>query len=409
MFFAKIFHFLKGYVILSVKGNNKERFIAEAAKNGYRLFDIQNSDEEITAKMLLCDYRNILELQGVWSVRIKKRCGIPFFAGRVKKKRMVLAVFCIFALTLAVGSQFIWTVEYDADTDFDIAKIESAAEFAGLKTGAFKGSLKKPEEMKNIILNRTDDICWCWVYLRGTKATVRVRKSVIPPEIFAYSVPCDIIAARNGIIKRVIPQKGRCLVTENQAVSAGDTIISGTFDFNEAEGYQVHSRGIVEAYTTHQRTGFYNQVYCYKTYTGRKQHFFTLKVYKWEIPLYIKDRIRFKSYDAEEISHDAKIGRNNYIGIGIKIKKVQEYETIEEPISYETAVSFAQKELERDISRELLPGAQLISTDCDDERIDEQTVKVTLTMNFIEKIGTEKRIEEVKVVEPKNSQSAGGY
>ena len=134
----------------------------------------------------------------------------------------------------------------------------------------------------------------------------------------------------------------------------------------------------------------------------------TLKLYKWEIPLYIKDRIRFQNYDSTERHYDAKIGKNNYIGVGLKVNELSEYETKKEPISYETTVSFAQKELERDISRELLPGAQLISKSCDHERIDEETVKVTVTMDFVEEIGTEKRIEEVKVIEPKNNQSAGG-
>ncbi|MCR4718243.1 MAG: sporulation protein YqfD [Firmicutes bacterium] len=408
MFFAKIFHFLNGYVILSVTGNNKEKFISKSAESGYKIFDIEYEGDEIRAKMPLADYRRILELAGIWKIKVNKRCGLPFFIARLKKKRGVLAVSCLFILTLTAGSQFIWSIDYDADKDVNIKNIETAAELAGLKIGAFKPSLKKPEEMKNIILNRADDICWCWVYLRGTKAVIRVRKSVIPPEIFDADTPCDIIAMRNGIIKRVITQKGRLVAENNQAVTAGETIISGTFDFNDTKGYQVHSKGIVEAYTNHTKSGTYKQYYCYKTYTGRVQRFLTLKLYKWQIPLYIKDRIRFENYDSQERHFDARIGRNNYIGIGLKINEIKEYETQKEPISYETAVSFAEKELERDISHELLQRAQLISKNCTHERIDEETVKVTVTMDFIEEIGTEKRIEEVNVIEPKNNQSAGG-
>ena len=408
MFLTKIFHFLKGYVILSVTGNNNERFISKAAQKGYRIFDIRNDGSKITVKMPLSDYMKIAGIDGIFKMKVIKRCGVPFFIRKLKRKKGVLAVLCVFLLAVTLGAQFIWTIDYDAEKGVNIEEVDSAAQLAGLKIGVSKRRLAKPEEMKNIILNHTDGICWCWVYIKGTKAIVRVRKSVIPPEIFSKDTPCDIIAARNGIIKRVIPQKGRCLVTENQAVAAGDTIISGTFDFADAKGYQVHSRGIVEAYTTHTKTGIYNQAYCYKTYTGRKQRFLTLTLYKWELPLYIKDRIRFENYDAVKRSFDAKIGKNNYIGIGITVNEIKEYETEKEPISYEALVSLAQKELERDISRELLPEAQLIGKNCDAERLDEQTVKVTVTMDFIEKIGTEKRIEEVKVVEPKNNQSAAG-
>ncbi len=408
MFFAKIFHFLNGYVILNVSGNNKEKFISKAAAAGYKVFDIKYDGDEIKAKMPISDYRRILELSGIWEIKVNKRCGLPFFLAKLWKKKGVLAVLCLFILTLSAGSQFIWSIDYDTDKDADIEKIRIASEYAGLKIGAFKPSLKKPEEMKNIILNRADGICWCWVYIKGTKAVVRVRKSVIPPEIFDADTPCDIIAMRNGIIKRVITQKGRLSVENNQAVTAGDIIISGTFDFNDAGGYQVHSKGTVEAYTNHTKSGIYKQYYCYKTYTGRVQRFLTLKLYKWQIPLYIKDRIRFYNYDGEERHFDARIGKDNYIGIGFKINELKEYETQKEPISYETTVNFAEKELERDISRELLTKAQLISKNCMHERIDDETVKVTVTMDFIEEIGTEKRIEEVNVIEPKNNQSAGG-
>ena len=403
MFFAKIFHFLNGYVILSVAGNNKEKFISKAAETGYKIFDIKYDGDEIKVKMPVSDYRRILELTGIWKIKVNKRCGLPFFIARLKKKKGVLAVLCLFVLTLTAGSQFIWSIDYDADKDVNINNIEAAAEYAGLKIGAFKPTLKKPEELKNIILNNSDGICWCWVYIRGTKAVIRARKSIIPPEIFDGDTPCDIIAARNGIIKRVITKKGRLTVENNQSVTAGETIISGTFDFDDAKGYQVHSKGIVEAYTNHTKSGIYKQYYCYKTYTGRVQRFLTLKLYKWEIPLYIKDRIRFQNYDSTQRHFDA-----DYIGIGLKTNEIKEYETQKEPISYETAVSFAEKELERDISRELLPKSQLISKNCTHERIDEETVKVTVTMDFIEEIGTEKRIEEVKVIEPKNNQSAGG-
>lgn len=408
MFFAKIFHFFKGYVILSVTGNNKEKFISKTAEAGYGIFDISYNGDEIKVKMPVSDYRQILELNGIWKVKVIKRCGFPFFIAKLKRKKGTLMVLCLFFLILLAGSQFIWSIDYDADKDIDIEKMNTAIEYAGLKIGAFKPSLKKPEEMKNIILNRSDNISWCWVYIKGTKAVIRVRKNVIPPEMFDADIPCDIIAMRSGIIKRVITEKGRIVAENNQAVTAGDTIISGTFDFNDAKGYQVHSKGIVEAYTNHTRTGIYKQYYCYKTYTGRVQRFLTLKLYRWQIPLYIKDRTRFENYDSGERHFDVKIGRNNYIGIGLKINELKEYETQKEPISYETAVSFAQNELERDISRELLPKAQLISKNCTHERIDEETVKVTVTMDFLEEIGTEKRIEEVKDIEPKDNQPAGG-
>lgn len=408
LFLRKIFHFFDGYVILLISGNNKEKFITEVMKKGYKLTGIDRSEGGITAKVRLRDLDEILELNENAGISVKEKHGIPVLMSKLWRKKGFLIGFLIFLLAIIIGSQFIWEIDYDADKDINLDKVSEALEISGLKPGMPKFKLKKPEEIKNIILNHTDDICWCWVYVKGTKATVRLRKSVFPPEMFDVNTPCDIIAMRNGIIKRVITQKGRCIVKGNQAVTAGETVISGTFDFADKEGYQVHSKGIIEAYTTHTKTGTYKQYYCYKTYTGRVQRFLTLKLYKWRIPLYIKDRVRFENYDSIERDFDAKIGKESYIGIGISTKILREYETEKEPISYDTAVIFAQNELERDISYELLQPAELISKNCDAEKIDEETLKVTVTMNFIEEIGTEKRIEEVKIIEPKNGESYRG-
>ena len=406
MFLIKIFHFLFGYVILSVKGNKKEEIITEFTKKGCRLRNLEYSGDEITFRMPLAAYEEVAEGKNYDCVEVKRTC-MPFLSAERLKSGLSAGVFA-FVVILVIGSRFIWSIDFDCDRDCNTENLRSAAQKAGLKVGTPKMLLKKPEEMKNIILNNAKDICWCWIYIKGTKAVVRARKSVIPPEIFDESIPCDIIAMRSGIIKRVISKKGRCTVEENQAVNAGDTVISGTFDFEDKEGYRVHSRGSVEAYTTHTISREFKQYYCYKIYTGRVRRFLTLKIYGLNLPLYIKSKINFDNYDALERDIDLKAGKNNYIGIGIRYNEVKEYRTEKEPISYESAVEFAERELEREISRELLQPAQLIDKSCDAEKIDNETVRVTVTMNFTEEIGTEKRIEEVTVVEPKNNQSDGG-
>ena len=93
--------------------------------------------------------------------------------------------------------------------------------------------------------------------------------------------------------------------------------------------------------------------------------------------------------------------KDNYLGLGISVRTAKEYVEEKEPISFETTVDFAEKELEKNISKELLLGAELIDKNTQVEKIDSETVKVTVIMRFIEEIGTEKRIDEVTNFEPK--------
>lgn len=408
MFLIKIFHFLKGYVILSISGYNKEEFLNSILELDIQPRNLYFDENKIFAELTVDDFFKLRESKLRANIHIEKKYGLMFVLRRLKKRIAFLVGLIAFLLLFVLGSQFIWTVSYEGVESCDIHQLEEAVRLSGLHEGMFKKNLKPAVEMKNIILNNTDGICWAWVYVKGTKAVVKVRENIIPPEVFSPDTPCDIIAMRNGIIKRVIARHGKCLVSENQAVAAGDTIISGSYEFINEPGYQVHAQGDVEAYTEHIRTGTYKQFYCYKKYTGRKRNFLTLRMFKWKIPLYINGKVNFDSFDSETMEYDLTLGKDFYTGIGLTKTACAEYTTEKEPISYDTAVEFAKNELEREISRELLPGAKLTDKNVDVQKIDEETITVTLTMNFIEKIGTEKRIEEVTFIEPKTDRTAAG-
>lgn len=407
MFLIKIFHFLKGYVILSVWGQNKERFLDSAIKKGVKPAFVKNRDNRLIIKITISDFFALKSVKPAARVHIEKKGGGVFLVKKLRKRKMFAIGGIVFLLMFILGSQFIWDIRYEGAEGCDMEALKEAVHLAGLYEGMPKCRIKSGYEMKNIILNNAEDICWAWVYVEGTRAVVEVRKSIIPPQIFDKNVPCDIIAARSGIIKRVITYRGRTVMAENQAVAPGDTIISGTYSFENQPGYQVHASGVVEAYTEHTKSGEFGLNYCYKKYTGKARRFLTLKFFKWEIPVYFGEKIKFSQYDLSEKEFDFKI-KEHYTGIGIKVKTAKEYITKKEPVSYEIAVELAKRELEKQISKELLPGAEKLDSQCIPEKIDEETVRVTVIMNFIEKIGTEKRTEEVDFIEPKTDRVAPG-
>ena len=404
MFLIKIFHFLKGYVILSIKGHNKEEFLSCLVKGGVKILESITCDDEIRVKIFACDFPVLKSFKPRCRVHILKKRGLWFSVKKTRKAFLAGMILFLFLLTLS--SQFIWDISYEGVENTDIEKLEDATRRAGLYPGMLKLQLKSGYEMKDIILNNTDDIAWAWVYVKGTRAVVKIRENIIPPEVFDPDVPCDIIASRSGLIKSITTIRGRCIATENQMVAPGDTIISGTYQFEDKPGYQVHASGSVRAETEHIRSGIYKQTYCYKKYTGRKRHKVRINLFGLDIPLYIKEDVSFDTYDILDKDYDLKIAGNCF-GIGISVKTAKEYIEEKEPISFESTVDFAQKELEKEISKELLFGAELIEKRTETEKIDEETVKVTVIMNFIEEIGTEKRIDEVTQVEPKTDRTTG--
>lgn len=397
----KIFHFIKGYVILSLNGHNKEVSLEKLRKTGVCPEDIAYRDDAIYLRLSDNDFSRIENRKDELCFSVVKKSGGKFFLRSIKR-RWVLALWIVLVFaTFLVGSRFIWTVEFEGVSEERIAQIENAAALAGIKVGALKSSLPTPMEQKNIILANTDGIAWCWVYIKGTRATVEVRENIIPPEVFAPDVPCDIVAAKDAVIKNIITKRGTCCVADGTAVSAGDLLISAKVSFGEDEGYFTHAQGDCIADTYYEKEGIYKLYINHKTYTGRKRNFLRLKLFGLNIPLYFDDKTDYEFFDTEEKVYEISLGRENYLGVGLEKVSYIEYNVIKEPISAETCTEFARHELEKEIAKELMPGSVKKSDSVSAEKIDEETISVKLAMEFTESIGTEKFIEEVTFIEPK--------
>lgn len=397
MFLIKIFHFLKGYVILSLWGKNRDKFLDATVKHGVRPEYIKSVGGKTLIKISTADFFKLKSIRPRAGMHIEEKRGGAFLAKRLLARKSFIIFGAVTVLLLALSTQFIWDIRINGADGCDMQKLSEAISAAGLYRGVPKARLKGGYEMKNIILNKCDDICWAWVYINGARAVVEVRKSIMPPEIFDKNVPCDIIAARSGTIKRVIAKNGLATVNAGCAVAPGDVVISGSCAGGE---YGVHASGTVEAYTEHKRSGEYNQYYCYKKYTGRKRRFLTLKLFGVRLPLFIGGKISFSEYD-ENLRDIDFAPHGHYTGLGLQLRTAREYILEKEPISRELTKELAVRELSAQIASELLPKAQKISESCAVEEISAQTIRVTVTMNFLEEIGTEKRTEEVGFVEPK--------
>lgn len=401
MNFIKFFHFIKGYVILNLCGHNKEVNLEKIRKSGVSTKNVAYKDDAISLCLSVRDYDLIKDREKELDFFTVKKTGGRFLVGEIRHRWVLaLGIFLIF-MTFFVGSKFIWTVEFSGVGDDKLCELQTAAELAGIKVGAVKSRLPEPIEQKNIILANTDDIVWCWVYIKGTRAIVEVRENIIPPQVFDPDLSCDIVAAKDAVIKKIITKRGTCKVTDGSVVSCGDVLISGNVAIGEDSGYLTHASGICEADTVYKKEGIYKLYRNHKTFTGRKRNLLSLKLFGFTVPLYFNSETEFEYYDTEKKVYEISLKKENYLGVGLEKVSHIEYNIIKEPISQESCAEFARYELEKEISKELLPGSVKKTSEVSVNKIDEETISVKLTMEFTEQIGTEKLIEEVTFIEPK--------
>lgn len=392
MFFNKVFHFVKGYVIINVSGFYIERFLYICAKQGIELFKIgKRTDNGVVVCINIKDFKRIRPIVSKTKVKVSilKKYGLPFYFKRAKKRRALVAGILLLSLLAFISSGFIWSIEIDSNDETVTKQLLDAIDLAGVRIGAYKPLLPEGEKIKSIIMNNTDNIVWAWVYIKGTKALVDFKEGILAPRVVDRSIPCDIVATKDGVITEIIEKNGEARVMSGDTVTKGDLLIAGTLDMPDGSYKTVHSIGNVYARVWHEKSGEYKLYVENEIPTGKKKDFITLKLFSKCFNLYLNENVDYSDYKINERLSELKLGKDNFLGVGFYKKTYNEIERQRVNISVEEVLEIAKNDLEMQISKELLPGSTFVDKKIDYEQIDDETIKVTLTMEFIEQIGKE--------------------
>ncbi len=390
MFFNKVFHFVKGYVIIDVSGLNIERFLYMCARSGVKLFKIgKRTDKGVKVCININDFKKIRPARYKTKVRvcILKKCGLPFYLKKAKKRRVLIASMLVLSVLAYISSGFIWSIEINSENEAVTKELLDAIDIAGVRIGAYKPFLPEGEKIKSIIMNNTNNIVWAWVYIKGTKAVVDFKEGIPAPLVVDWSTPCDIVAIRDGVISEIVEKNGEARVNVGDTVQKGDLLIAGTHTLPDGEYKTVHSIGDIYARVWHEKTDEYKLYLDKEVPTGNKKDFITLKLFSKCFDLYRTENVDFSNYNICEKLSELKFGEDNFLGVGFYKKTYNEIKSEKLMISVDEALDIAKNDLEKRISKELFPCSKLQDKKISYEQIDDETIKVTVTMEFVEKIG----------------------
>lgn len=393
MFFNKVFHFVKGYVIINVSGFYIERFLYICAKQGIELFGIgKRTSSGVVVCINIKDYKKIrpIVFETKVKVSILKKYGLPFLLKKAKKRRALFFGILFLSVLSFAASNFIWAVEIKSNNSAVSDKLISAIDTAGVRIGAYKPFLPDGEKIKSIIMNNTDNLVWAWVYINGTKAVVDFKEGIQAPDVIDRTIPCDIVAQSDGVITEIVEKNGSARVHGGDSVAKGDLLISGTLEHPDGSLGTVHAIGDVYARVWHEKSGDYKLYIENEVPTGNKKDFVTVKLFSRCFDFFRDEVIDYENYAITEKLYLPEFGKNNFFGVGFYKKTYSEQERKKVGISKEEAVEFAKHDLEMQISKELLPGSVLNNKNVVYEQIDAETIRVTLTMEFTEQIGIKK-------------------
>lgn len=226
----RLFRYLLGYCVIEIKGLLPEKCVNIMLARGVPVWDIRRAGACVmraaVAYHALGRAREAAQQSGCVIVE-KRRRGLPYLCVRMWRRKALLLGCLLVLLGSAVSTRIVWTIEIEGTEKIEEEDIQRILTRCGLKQGAWIPGIDR-KQIEDKLLLAMPGIAWAGLSIDGVNATMKVVEAVPVPPMEDRSVPRDIIAAREGIIERMIVLEGAAQVKEGDYVSKGQLLVSGT-------------------------------------------------------------------------------------------------------------------------------------------------------------------------------------
>lgn len=226
---TNLIRFLKGYVKVRVTGSEFERLINLLVERRIPVWNIRRTGvERGEFHIHLQGYFRLKPFLKQTSCRIRttERRGFPFVLAEIGKRKWFAAGAVAFVIGLYMLSQVVWEVRVEGNERIPEERILAEAARTGLHPLQWKWRLASPGLLADELSRALPDAAWVGVEMTGGKALVRIVEAVLPEKRVPQS-PRHIVAAADGVITRIIANRGVPVVDVHTRVKRGDILISG--------------------------------------------------------------------------------------------------------------------------------------------------------------------------------------
>lgn len=282
----KLLRSVCGYVSFVGEGGFPERFLNLCARGRVRVWGTCAYEEKITGFTTADGYkrlRHIAKKSGV-KLRLGERYGLPFFIRRNRNRGGLLLGAVLGVALLCVLSQRIWFIQVKGNETISDTQIVQQFEQFGVCVGV-KGESINSTVIQNEAYSTLADYSWLAVNVKGSTATIEVREKNDAPDVVDKNAPCNIVAARDGIIIRLEVYDGIKEISDGYPVVEGDLLVNGITQNEDKSSVLRHAQGKCLASTLHNIEVFVPYKNEYFVFDRNGYTSYTLSLFGKNIPL----------------------------------------------------------------------------------------------------------------------------
>ena len=189
-------------------------------------------------------------------IRRRYKCHIVKYYGKknivniYENNKYVLLSLIISFMLLFLLCNTIFDIKINSDDKDIVNIINDSLKDNGIDVYKRKVSFNKLNSIKNKILeDNKDTLEWIEIREKGCIYYIDVTPRVKSNNNVDNSLPSDIVAEKDGVIKHIVVHRGSKVIDNGDYVKKGDILISGNIIKNENVIDKVHSEGVIYAET----------------------------------------------------------------------------------------------------------------------------------------------------------------
>ena len=235
------------YFWIEIKGKNPKRFLMELIKQKICIETVKYKQKSIYLKVSYTEYQKIKKLKTIYEINIIKTVGKQRAINIIKKYKTQILSLLLSIVLCVILSKLILVINIDTENKQIKQIIKDTLTENNITLYSKQKSYKELNKIsKTIKQNNINKIEWVELSRKGTILNIKVIERVVNDNTKDNNYK-DIVASKNGYIKKIYSRKGQLLKNIDDYVKKGDIIISGNIYRNEEVIEKVKAEGKVYA------------------------------------------------------------------------------------------------------------------------------------------------------------------